>query len=100
MSLRVCLSVTLASWAPPGHKDTVYCVDYSKDGKRFASGGADCTIFIWTSEATGLLKYSHVDRCRSLAPHSHCLLAPHHSAGVPVILGYCPYPPCVYVCMC
>lgn len=61
----------------PGHKDTVYCVDYSKDGKRFASGGADCTIFIWTSEATGLLKYSHVDSIQKLAynPVSHQLVS-------------------------
>ena len=31
-----------------GHKDAVYCVAYSRDGKRFASGGADKTIIIWT----------------------------------------------------
>jgi len=31
-----------------GHKDEVYCVAYSQDGKRFASGGADKTIIIWT----------------------------------------------------
>ena len=31
-----------------GHKDEVYCVAYSRDGKRFASGGADKTIIIWT----------------------------------------------------
>ncbi|KAL2613280.1 hypothetical protein R1flu_024972 [Riccia fluitans] len=31
-----------------GHKDAVYCVVYSRDGKRFASGGADRTIIIWT----------------------------------------------------
>jgi intraflagellar transport protein 122 len=31
-----------------GHRDCVYTVAYSKDGKRFASGGADHTIIIWT----------------------------------------------------
>eukprot|EP00898_Chlorokybus_atmophyticus_P005973 jgi/Chlat1/6377/Chrsp44S05756 len=50
-----------------GHKDTVYCVAYSKDGKRFASGGADKTIIIWTSKAEGILKYSHNDSIQCLA---------------------------------
>lgn len=26
------------------HKDVVYCVAYSRDGKKFASGGADKTV--------------------------------------------------------
>jgi intraflagellar transport protein 122 len=30
-----------------GHRDYVYAVAYSRDGKRFASGGADKTIIIW-----------------------------------------------------
>eukprot|EP00873_Tetraselmis_striata_P015075 jgi/Tetstr1/435339/TSEL_024257.t1 len=50
-----------------GHKDTVYCVAYSRDGKRFASGGADKTIIIWTSKAEGILKYSHNDSILSLS---------------------------------
>eukprot|EP00854_Cymbomonas_tetramitiformis_P014886 gene14886-17599_t len=50
-----------------GHKDTVYCVAYSRDGKRFASGGADKTIIIWTHKAEGILKYSHNDAIQSLA---------------------------------
>lgn len=33
-----------------GHRDYVYAVAYSRDGKRFASGGADKTIIIWTSK--------------------------------------------------
>jgi intraflagellar transport protein 122 len=37
-----------------GHKDTVHTVGYSKDGQRFASGGADKTIIIWTSKAEGI----------------------------------------------
>eukprot|EP00002_Diphylleia_rotans_P020026 TRINITY_DN3881_c0_g1_i4.p1 TRINITY_DN3881_c0_g1~~TRINITY_DN3881_c0_g1_i4.p1 ORF type:complete len:1192 (+),score=257.48 TRINITY_DN3881_c0_g1_i4:236-3811(+) len=50
-----------------GHKDTVYCVSYSKDGKRFASGGADKTVIIWTNKLEGILKYSHNDSIQCLA---------------------------------
>jgi intraflagellar transport protein 122 len=49
-----------------GHKDTVYSVDYARDSKRFASGGADKTIIIWTSKAEGILKYSHNDSIQKL----------------------------------
>lgn len=49
-----------------GHKKTLYCVAYSKDGKRFASGGEDKTIIIWTSKAEGILKYSHNDSIQCL----------------------------------
>lgn len=41
-----------------GHKDVVYCVNYAKDGKKFASGSADKTVIIWTNKLEGLLKYS------------------------------------------
>lgn len=40
------------------HKDVVYCVNYAKDGKKFASGSADKTVIIWTNKLDGLLKYS------------------------------------------
>ena len=50
-----------------GHKKTLYCVAYGKDGKRFASGGEDKTIIIWTSKAEGILKYSHNDAIQCLA---------------------------------
>lgn len=53
-----------------GHKDTLFCVAYSRDGKRFASGGADKTIIIWTSKAEGILKYSHNDAIQCLAYNS------------------------------
>ena len=33
-----------------GHKDTVYTVGFVRDGSRFASGGADKTVIIWTVE--------------------------------------------------
>ncbi|XP_076182185.1 intraflagellar transport protein Oseg1 isoform X4 [Ptiloglossa arizonensis] len=41
-----------------GHKDIVYCVCYARDGKKFASGGADKSVIIWTSRLEGILKYS------------------------------------------
>lgn len=41
-----------------GHKDTVYCVTYARDGKRFASGSADKSVIIWTSKLEGILKYT------------------------------------------
>ena len=58
-----------------GHKDTVYCVNYAKDGKRFASGGADKCVIIWTSKLEGILKYSHNDAVQALAynPVTHQL---------------------------
>ena len=49
-----------------GHKDAVYCIAYSKDGKRFASGSADKNVIIWTSKAEGILKYSHDESIQSL----------------------------------
>ena len=42
-----------------GHKDTVYCVAFARDGKRFASGGADKTVIIWTDALEGILKYTY-----------------------------------------
>ena len=64
-----------------GHKDTVYCVAYAKDGKRFASGGADKCVIIWTSKLEGILKYSHNDAIQCLAynPISHQLASCAHS---------------------
>jgi len=41
-----------------GHKDTVYCVAYAKDGKRFASGSADKSVIIWSENFEGLLRYA------------------------------------------
>ncbi|OMJ73010.1 hypothetical protein SteCoe_28414 [Stentor coeruleus] len=37
----------------------VYAVAYSKDSKRFATGGADNVVIIWTSKAEGVVKYQH-----------------------------------------
>ncbi|XP_073975880.1 intraflagellar transport protein Oseg1 isoform X2 [Rhodnius prolixus] len=49
-----------------GHKDVVYCVDYSKDGKRFASGSADKNVIIWSSKLEGIVKYNHNDAVQCL----------------------------------
>lgn len=43
-----------------GHKDTVYCLDYAADSKRFASGGLDKVVIIWSNKLEGILKYSLV----------------------------------------
>ena len=53
----------------------MYTVDYSSNGKRFASGGADNTVIIWTYKAEGILKYTHNDCIQSVAynPVNHVL---------------------------
>lgn len=43
-----------------GHKDSVYCLAYARDGERFASGGADKSVVIWKNTLEGLLKYTSV----------------------------------------
>ena len=50
-----------------GHKDTVYCVEYAKDGKRFASGSADKQVIIWSNKGEGIVKYPHNDSIQCLA---------------------------------
>ncbi|KAK9891411.1 hypothetical protein WA026_014648 [Henosepilachna vigintioctopunctata] len=50
-----------------GHKDKVHCLSYSKNGTKFASGGADKTVIIWSNKLEGLLKYSHNDSIQCLA---------------------------------
>jgi intraflagellar transport protein 122 len=42
-------------------------VTYSKHGKKFASGGADNVVIIWTHKAEGILKYNHNDSIQCLA---------------------------------
>ncbi|GAB1599701.1 intraflagellar transport protein 122 homolog [Argonauta hians] len=60
-----------------GHKDKVYCVDYARDGQRFASGSADHCVIIWTSKLDGILKFNHSDAIQCLAynPVTHRLLS-------------------------
>ncbi len=42
-----------------GHKDKVVSVDYSFDGSRYASGGLDNTVIIWSDLGSGMMKYNH-----------------------------------------
>ncbi len=44
------------------HKDVIYALAYSRDGQRWASGGADNNVVVWTSEGVGLLRYSHMNK--------------------------------------
>jgi len=43
-----------------GHGDVVNTLSYASDGSRFASGGADKLVVIWTNELQGMLKYAYV----------------------------------------
>ena len=45
----------------PHPPDTVYSVGFQRDGQRFASGGADSTVIIWTVKGEGVVKYKHND---------------------------------------
>ena len=48
------------------HKDTIYALAYSKDGQRWASGGADNNVVVWSAEGVGLLRYSHNSKVQAL----------------------------------
>ena len=48
-------------------QDAVFCIAYASDGSRFASGGADNTVIIWSSHGQGLLKYTHSSTIQALA---------------------------------
>ena len=58
-----------------GHRGAVYCVAYAWDGRRFASGGADKAVIVWTSRGEGVLRYAHGDAIQTLAynPATHQL---------------------------
>jgi intraflagellar transport protein 122 len=49
------------------HKDAIYALAYSRDGQRWASGGADNNVVVWTAEGVGLLRYSHNSKIQALA---------------------------------
>lgn len=48
------------------HKDTIYAIDYSPDGKRFASGGADRQVIVWHSGMEGIVKYQHAEPIQAI----------------------------------
>ncbi|CAF1166921.1 unnamed protein product [Rotaria sordida] len=58
-----------------GHGDVVNTISYASDGSRFASGGADKLVVIWTNELQGMLKYAHDSsvQCVTYHPTSHLL---------------------------
>lgn len=64
-------------FATQGHKDSVYCVAYSRDGKRFASGAADKTVIVWSAKAEGLVKYTHNETIQAVEynPVTHQLVS-------------------------
>lgn len=49
------------------HKDCIYALAYSRDGQRWASGGADNNVVVWSAEGVGLLKYSHTAKVQALS---------------------------------
>jgi len=50
-----------------GHKADVYSVSFIRDGTRFASGGADKTVIIWSIKGEGVLKYTHNDSIQKVS---------------------------------
>ncbi|PNI31985.1 IFT122 isoform 31, partial [Pan troglodytes] len=74
-----------------GHKDTVYCVAYAKDGKRFASGSADKSVIIWTSKLEGILKYTVLLCCPGWSALARSWLTASSTSQVHAIL--LPQPP-------
>ncbi|CAD5218534.1 unnamed protein product [Bursaphelenchus okinawaensis] len=60
-----------------GHKDLVYCVAFSFNGEKFASGSLDKTVIVWNDQHEGLLKYTHNDsiQCLAFSPVAMTLLS-------------------------
>ena len=43
------------------HTDNVYSIAYSPDGTKFASGGKDKAVIVWSSSCKGIFRYEHSD---------------------------------------
>lgn len=41
---------------PPGHRDQVFCLAFSKDGKQLASGSSDRTVKLWDPSNGNLIR--------------------------------------------
>lgn len=48
-------------------QDAVHCLSFTHDGTRFASGGADKSVIIWSASGQGLLKFTHSSTIQALA---------------------------------
>ena len=59
-------------------QDAVYCVAYSHNGKRFASGGADSTVIIWTSKVCSAARQPGQSAVSSMPRHSESLKTKQH----------------------
>lgn len=70
--------ISLLTATYPAAQDAVYCVAYAHNGKRFASGGADNTVIIWTSKVCKLARI-----CTISIHHVHCRM---HDLQGPIIM--------------
>ncbi|KAL8449041.1 hypothetical protein Emed_003393 [Eimeria media] len=66
-------SATLHTLA--GHKGEINAVAFAADGKRFASGGSDKQVILWTASGELLRRFTHSGSVQALAfnPRTHVL---------------------------
>lgn len=69
------LSQPVPSLQQADMQDAIYAISYAADGSRFASGGADKSVILWSNSGKGLLKYPHATSVQALAfnPVTHHL---------------------------
>jgi WD40 repeat protein len=69
-----------------GHRDAVYQVGYSADGRRLVSAGTEGQVVVWnvqTGAAVCSHRFPHKALCAALAPDGR-----HVGAGTGQSLGY------------